>query len=205
MVVEIAIDSGQNIRGIQITYNGNVKIHDKTPDGFYIAVGKRKIVIFPLGDGALSDLFEYEGNFKIIKLIVSDDSGEKVSTNITKVMDYSELLGVSESITTNSEDLKETYTSKKKVKKSSVIGSNIIDNQHTSKFETLYLADGNVYEGNLHIHLDGSIMTGEKHSETAEDLYFKRNKMLISNRIFARQKPVEPRKRIRKIKTRSNY
>ena len=138
-------------------------------------------------------------------IIVSDDSGEKVSTNITKVMDYSELLGVSESITTNSEDLKETYTSKKKVKKSSVIGSNIIDNQHTSKFETLYLADGNVYEGNLHIHLDGSIMTGEKHSETAEDLYFKRNKMLISNRIFARQKPVEPRKRIRKIKTRSNY
>jgi len=196
---------GSGIRGVQITYEGKVKIHDKTPDGFYIVTGKNKIVIFPLVRGHLSNLFEYEGSFKILRVIASDNNGQKISTIVKKVMDYSELLGDSESITTNSEDLKEGYVSKKKVNKTRVVGKNIIENQNTSKFETLYLPDGSVYEGNVHIHFDGSIMVGATHSKDAEELYFKREQTLVSNRVFTRQKPKKPKKRIRTTTTGGGY
>ena len=55
-------------RGVEIRYRGAIEIEDKTSDSFAIAHQNNGILIFPLGEGALNDLFDYTGEFKITDL-----------------------------------------------------------------------------------------------------------------------------------------
>ena len=161
-------------RGVEIRYRGAIEIEDKTSDAFVITQQNNGILIFPIGEGTLNDLFDYVGEFKILSVIVADNNGEKVPTTIHRVMDYTELLNTkSEDMTTKSEDLSATYVSGRKVAKTSLNQPNI-NNQHTSTFDgELYLQDGTKYDGYFHVHLaDGSAMTGSKHTEESQDLYY---------------------------------
>ena len=65
-----------NVRGVEIRFQGIVKIIDKTPDSFRIIAGKNKIVVFPIGTGTLSDLFQYRGNFKVVSIKAVDNNGD---------------------------------------------------------------------------------------------------------------------------------
>ena len=184
---ECSIEGG-DIRAIQIHYKGSIKIIDKTPEGFHIETRNGKILIFPLvKDKTLNDLFEYEGEFRILGIIVSNSAGEKITTSIKKVMDYAELLGNSEDITINSEKLSSGYKTIKRSNKIFHARSNNIKDQHTSNFRSLYLEDGERYKGKIHIHFDGSIMTGGVHSKDSNDLFFKVRGKLVSNRKFIRR------------------
>ena len=166
-------------RGVQIRYRGAIEIEDKTSDSFVIAQQNNGIMIFPIGDGVLNDLFDYTGELKIISVMVADNNGDKVPTTIHRVMDYSELLNTnSEDMTTKSEDLSSTYVSGSKVAKTTLKQPNL-NNQHTSTNNAeLYLSDGTKYEGgSFHIHLaDNTAMTGKEHTEESQDLYYSTGK-----------------------------
>ena len=172
------IEGSDNIRGVEIRYRGAIEIDDKTSDSFVITQQKNGIMVFPIGKGTLNDLFDYTGEFKIISVIVADINGEKVSTSINRVMDYTELLNTNaEDMTTKSEDLSVTYVSGSKVVKTLLKQPNL-KNHHTSNYNTeLYLQDGTKYDGYYHIHLvDGAAMTGREHTEDSQDLYFNNGK-----------------------------
>ena len=169
---------GSNIRGVEIRYRGTIEIDSKAGDNFTIAHQNNGILIFPIGEGFLNDLFDYQGEFRILSVIVADNNAEKVPTTIHRVMDYTELLNTkSEDMTTKSEDLSSTYVSGKKVSKTS-LKQPYIENQHTSTHDgELYFSDGTLYQGSFHIHLDdNSAMTGSEHTEESQDLYYHHGK-----------------------------
>ena len=169
---------GSDIMGVQIRYRGAIEINDKTSNAFSISHHKNGIMVFPMSRGTLNELFSYNGEFRILSVIVADSNAQKVPTTIHRVMDYTELLNTNaEDMTTISEDLSATYTYGRKVAKTSLKQPNI-NNQHTSKQNTeLYLEDKTLYEGYFHIHLsDNAAMTGKEHSEDSQDLYFNNGK-----------------------------
>jgi len=172
------IEGSDIIRGVEIRYRGAIEIEDKTSDSFVIAHQNNGIIIFPLGEGTLNDLFDYTGEFKILSVIVADNNAERVPTTIHRVMDYTELLNTkSEDMTTNSEDLSSTHVSGRKVAKTT-LNQPYINNLNTSKHDgELYLQDGIKYDGYFHIHLaDNAAMTGSEHTEDSQDLYYSNGK-----------------------------
>ena len=165
---------GSDIRGVEIRYRGAIKIDDKTSDAFVINHQKNGIMIFPIGEGVLNELFSYTGEFRILSVIVADTDAKKVHTSIHRVMDYTELLTTNaEDMTTKSEDLSATHVSGYKVAKTSLKQPNL-NNQHTSNQNgELYLEGGTLYDGDFHIHLaDNAAMTGKEHNEDSQDLYY---------------------------------
>ena len=186
-----SISSNEDIRGLEIRYKGVVSIIDKTPEGFTILVNKNKILIFPLGEGNLTELFDYQGEFRVISVLVADKDGKQVPTSIKRVMDYAELLDTkAEDMTTNSEKLNATYRYANKVKKTS-IDVKIIPNLNTNNYRlTLFKEDGSEYTGKFHIHkADKRVMTGEKHSEASEELFYKKQGSEELSDIKVRQEP----------------
>ena len=169
---------GSDIRGVQIRYKGAIEIEDKTSDSFAISHQDNGIIIFPIGEGTLNELFDYTGEFKITSVIVGDINGKKVSTTIHRVMDYTELLNTkAEDMTTKIEDLSATHVSGRKVAKT-VLKQPNINNRHTSKHNgELLLQDGTLYSGYFHVHLsDSGAMTGREHTEDSQDLYYSHGK-----------------------------
>ena len=169
---------GSNIRGVEIRYRGAIEIKDKTSDAFVIGHQNNGILIFPLGEGFLNELFSYVGEFKIISVIVADENAERVSTSVIRVMDYTELLtGNTEDMTVKSEDMSATYIHGRKIIKT-VLRQPYIENLHTPGHKSiLYLENGNQYDGYYHIHLeDSAAMTGNTHTATSQDLYYKQIK-----------------------------
>ncbi len=164
---------GTNIRGVQIKYRGSITIEDKTSPSFAIAHKNNGIMVFPIGEGYLNELFDYEGEFKILSVIVGDNNAKRVSTNIKRVMDYSELLNSNaEDMTNLSEELSAGYTHGTKPSTSSS-NQKIIPNLSTADNMKLYYADGTPFHGSFHIHLeDNGGMTGATHTEDSQDLYY---------------------------------
>ena len=184
-----SISSNEDIRGIEIHYAGVVSITDKTPEGFNIIISNKKIIIFPLGEGNLTELFDCQGEFKVIRILVADKDGNQVPTSIKRVMDYAELLDTkAEDMTTNSEKLNATYKYANKVKKTSV-NTKIISNLNTNNYTlTLFKEDGSEYTGKFHIHkADNRIMSGEKLSEASEELFYKKQGLEELSDIKVRQ------------------
>ena len=173
-----SIEGSGGVRGVEIRYRGAIEIDDKTSDSFVIAHQNNGIIVFPIGEGTLNDLFDYKGEFKIISVIVADNNGQKISTTIHRVMDYAELLNTNaEDMTTNSEDLSATHTYNRKVAKTRLKQANL-NNQNTSGYSVdLYLKDGTLYNGFFHIHLsDNAAMTGKEHTEDSQELYLSTGK-----------------------------
>ena len=201
---------GSDIRGVEIRYRGAIEIEDKTSDSFVITHQNNGIIIFPIGEGNLNDLFDYTGEFKILSVIVADNNAEKVSTTIHRVMDYTELLNTnSEDMTTKSEDLSATYVSGRKVSKTLLKQPNWENLNTSTHGGELYLQDGTKYDGYFHIHLtDNAAMTGNEHTEESQDLYYAtgkptRNMGLPYGVIEQRkQRKIQARKGLRKNRRR---
>ena len=160
-------------RGVEIRYRGAIVIEDKTSDSFAIAHQNNGILIFPIGEGTLNDLFDYTGELKIISVIVADNNGEKAPTTIHRVMDYTELLNTnSEDMTTKSEDLSSTHVSGRRVAKT-ILKQPYWENLHTSTHGgELYLKNGSLYHGAFKIDLaEGGSIT-----DSGEELFYKNGK-----------------------------
>ena len=175
---EVTIE-GSEIRGVQIGYNGSIKVEKTAGDNFALNHKNKGILVFPIGEGYLKELFKYRGTLKITSVIVADKNGESVPCGIKRVMDYSELIdSTAETMTTNAEDLSSGYNSTNKINET----PQFIENMNTGD-ESLhigvryYLEDGSLYEGDYHIHLnDSACMTGSVHDKNSQDLYFKQVK-----------------------------
>ena len=165
---------GAEIRGVEIRYRGAVEIEKTANDNFAISHQNNGIIIFPINEGYLTDLFSYEGELKILSVIAADNNAESVTTAIKKVMDYAELISSNaEDMTIKSENLSAGFIHGKTVGRTS-IKQKTINNQHTDKYGSFYLQDGIEYAGYFHIHLkDNSAMTGREHGEDSQDLYIK--------------------------------
>jgi len=198
---------GSEVRGVQITYSGNVELEKRANDNFVIINNSSRIMIFPIGEGVLTDLFIYKGSLKVTSIIVAGNIGERVSCTVKRVMDYSELIeSKSEDMTTMSENLNSTYN--KSVRKLNRYDGIVMDQDSDGD---LYLKDGTKYYGKYHIHVQdfNNCMTGCKHTEESQDLYFKQidDSGLVINKLIPTKNPSSTlpalgleRKRIRKVK-----
>ena len=74
--------NGSGIRAVEIAYTGKVELTDITDDSFNTVMSNTKIVIFPVAEGHLEDLFEYEGNLRIKYARVLNDSYELIQPSI---------------------------------------------------------------------------------------------------------------------------
>ena len=138
-------------------------------------VNKRQILIFPVGEGFLDELFFYKGQLIIKSVMAINDDGLQANCAIKKVMDYSEL------ITTNAEDMDTVsqfmntdYISSNPISNEDSNNSTLIKNLHTTIGYFLEENPDSYYVGPYHIHLkDSAVMTGSTHTEGSKDLYTK--------------------------------
>jgi len=168
--------SGGGARYVTILYSGSIIIDDKAPDKYEILANSNKIRIFPTLNvkTELSELFEYVGEFKIIKVIISDSSGIQMDHTIKKVVDISEFIfSNTEDMTILSENMNAKFTYKRKVSKTA-LKQTTINNWNTSDGgKDLYLDNRQSYTGPIHIHKSNMrIMTGATHNENSKNLYY---------------------------------
>jgi len=168
--------SGSGARYVTILYSGSIIIDDKAPDKYEILANSNKIRIFPTLNvkTELSELFEYVGEFKIIKVIISDSSGIQMDHTIKKVVDISEFIfSNTEDMTILSENMNAKFTYKRKVSKTA-LKQTTINNWNTSDGgKDLYLDNRQSYTGPIHIHKSNMrIMTGATHNENSKNLYY---------------------------------
>ena len=192
------------VRGVHIKYKGAIEIDDKTSDSFVIVHQNNGIMIFPIGKGTLGELFEYVGEFKVTSVQSANEQGEKESTTIHRVMDYSELLtGNSEDMTTKSEDLSSMHLSGVVVSKTTLKRKNLNNLNTSDNSLELYYKDGTQYNGSFHIHLsDNSAMTGMKHTGDSEKLYYMSVGKLIPTKNTSLIPPATKERDLRAIKKR---
>ena len=120
----------------------------------------------------LVDLFEYTGELKIISVMAANKNAEEVPTTVHKVMDYSELLGNSEDITTKSEDLNQSNVSGRKVAKTA-LKQQYLENLSTSNGDyDLFFKNGKEYNGSFRVNL----LNNEATTMQGESLFFKGSK-----------------------------
>ena len=160
-----------NVSSITIVYRGAIAINTKFPDGYTIKAGYNKLIIEPfLNPQSLSDLFSYLGWLKINSATATNIDGNEEYITIKRYMDYSELLtSNAEDLTVKSEDLKVTYLHGRTFRRTSVV-KKVIENLNTSTLEKDLYLDNEPYTGNYHLHIDGTAMSGIKHTEHSQIL-----------------------------------
>tara|TARA_Y100000310_G_scaffold343457_1_gene451166 strand:+ start:2028 stop:2684 length:657 start_codon:yes stop_codon:yes gene_type:complete len=183
---------GEEIRGIEIRYKGAIRMKKTCNNSFVIGHHVRLILIFPIGYGFLSNLFEYTGEFKILSVVVADNNGEKVPCGIKKMVDYPELIDSNfEDMTLNVEEMNagEQYGAKAK---KTLVDINIAENLHTGTQNVkLYKRDGTLYNGSFHIHINPTKpMTGATHTKDSEKLF--------TSKVGDKVEPKKTRKRTRR-------
>ena len=111
-----------DLKIITIIYRGSINIKDKTTNGYNILSKNNKLMIFPIGQAlSLSELFSYEGEFKIVGVRALDMNNDRVYVTVKRVMDYSELMDSnSEDLTTVSEKLNAGYVYGNRVSKTTI-------------------------------------------------------------------------------------
>lgn len=183
---------GSQIIGVQIKYKGAASIIDKTSSSFVYMTGNNQVLIFPnpqnyIEGSYLGDLLEYTGDFTILSVIVVNKDIQRLPCSIKMAMDYSELLGVSEDLTINSENMGSVNRYKNSDKR--FVPKQVVNNLHTSKHNgVLFLSSGEEYLGDFHIHLEtGVAMTGKEHTEESQNLYLKVKNRLKSTNLKRRK------------------
>ena len=116
-------------RAIQIEYKGAVRMTDKTSNNFVFHLNSHRIIIYPLGQGLLANLFDYVGKFRVISAKAVDTNAEFLPITIEAQTDYAELsLTNPEDSTINIEDLNSTYISANLINRTILLSEK--DNQH---------------------------------------------------------------------------
>ena len=161
---------------LQINYKGAVHITDKTQESHIVVASNKKILIVPVAQAdALTNLFDYVGEIKILSVKGVTSDNKLVSVTPIKQIHHPEYMeSNAEDMTLLSEEMNADYIYRQRVNKTKVI-NNILKNQQ-SKGE-YYLQDGSSYIGAYHIHIEtGNAMTGGDHSKDSQDLYIKKIK-----------------------------
>ena len=164
--------NGSGIRAVEIAYTGKVELTDITDDSFNTVMSNTKIVIFPVAEGHLEDLFEYEGNLRIKYARVLNDSYELIQPSIVINNNVSEFFNTNaESITIKAENTVGFKYGKKVI--NSTIKKHIKENLHTSTSNIALFLGADKYEGYYHTHNDNTYMTGAIHTKDSKILDIK--------------------------------
>ena len=160
-----------NVSSLSINYTGNIIIDSKLPDGYVVIIEKRILNINPfLKPQNLNELFAYIGELRINSVRANDSEGERVPTTATRVMDYAELLSTkSEDLTVKSEDLSATHVHGRTFTKTRLLPK-VIENLQTSIIDKTLFLNNEEYIGSFHLHNDGTIMSGLKHTKDSQVL-----------------------------------
>ena len=110
--------SVDSCRAIQIEYRGAIQMTDKTSHNFVIHLNSHRIIIYPLGQGLLTDLFDYVGEFKVVSVKAVDSNAEFLPITIDAQTDFTETSSTNpEDSTINIEDIDSTYIVGEKIGK----------------------------------------------------------------------------------------
>ena len=165
-----------NIITLQIIYNGAIHITNKTQESHMIVASNKKIIMLPVARMvALTDLFDYVGELKIVSAKGVTPDNKPVSVTPVRQLHHPEYMNSNaEDMTLLSEEMNADYIYRHRVKKTKV-DNNVIKNQQSKG--NFYLQDGLPYIGAYHIHTEtGKAMTGGVHTEDSQDLYIKKIK-----------------------------
>ena len=151
-----------------------LEIEDVSPYEYCLQIVNSNIIVFKFreGNAKLKELFKYQGDMVVVRSHVVAVDGIQATCSLNKVMDYSELLGKAEDITTNSEHLSGGSRYGKQVDKMKLINP-IIPDLKTIEGQ-YFLENGAPYNGMHHVHQDtGHRMSGSDHTKDSQYLYFK--------------------------------
>ena len=172
-------------QGFELKYKGTITITN-SPDNLFISANKKKIVGVMLdGSDMPSELFNYEGELRILSCKVVQGNQLNRSRIILQGVDYWEL---------DSEKWEDdnslwgtrngTYLvgRKQRYNKHNIVVNNNIKTQFDGQYT---YGDGTPVPANelIHIHADGVAMTGGVHTEDSVQIYAPKTDMKRLNRI----------------------
>ena len=185
-----------DVIAIDIWYKGAIKIIDKTPKDYYISHNETRMLIFPTREAvALDELFNYIGNLTIQSAMGANSNFDAVNLKIRESAHYSELINSNaEDLTVKSEDLNIGRTHGGVIKQT-INSNNIIKRLNTTdEGVVLYNKFGKPYDGDFHVHLNGTIMSLGEHSGRSQPLFIKK--------LRVEERRPDPKGRVRKRKKR---
>lgn len=186
---ECTVESDDFIVGVEIDYRGSISAQC-TAKNYQFLIHNNKILIFPnaLNAARLNNLFTYHGEFKILQVNLVNSNHQEINAIIKPILDYSDMLGESETLTKVSEKLNSTFSFQNK-KPKNLNPENILANQHTDKNSLELYLNKRPYNGSYHVHLlKGTIMTGSTHSKDSQILHYRDKK---ANKIIKKIKGIK--------------
>ena len=162
-----------NAQGFELRYKGAIRI-TSSPDNLFLSANKNKIIGVMLdGTDMPSELFNYEGEFKVLSCKVAKDNTSQREKITLQGVDYWELdreKWEDDGSLWGTRDGTYLVGSKQRFNKHSVVVNNNIRTQYEGQYE---YSDGTPVPANMliHIHADGVAMTGGVHTEDSVQIY----------------------------------
>ena len=81
-----SLEADVGVMGIQLKFEGKAEITPQLPEGWILQGNNNTIIIFTLQSNPIQNqtLFSYVGSMEIVKAIISNDKGERLSERITR-------------------------------------------------------------------------------------------------------------------------
>jgi hypothetical protein len=81
-----SLEADVGVMGIQLKFKGTAQITPELPKGWILQGNNNTIIIFTLQSNPIQNqtLFSYVGSMEIVKAIISNDKGERLSERITR-------------------------------------------------------------------------------------------------------------------------
>ena len=162
-----------NAQGFELRYKGAIRI-TSSPDNLFLSANKNKIIGVMLdGTDMPVELFNYEGEFKVLSCKVAKDNTSQREKITLQGVDYWELdreKWEDDGSLWGTRDGTYLVGSKQRFNKHSVVVNNNIRTQYEGQYE---YSDGTPVPANMliHIHADGVAMTGGVHTEDSVQIY----------------------------------
>tara|TARA_Y100001963_G_C6747534_1_gene432405 strand:- start:24 stop:617 length:594 start_codon:yes stop_codon:yes gene_type:complete len=178
---KVYLECDGNPLAIKISYEGIFNAKSLLPNGFIIQEKNQTIIILRLVNEEFPEaLFEYSGRFRIKRADLYDRTNRITALSVEKTHRFyrvQDKWGELNSFWDEYSDDYSYYDSSVRFS-SRKRNTDIVTNNLESKSGKLFLKDGTPYYGGVHLHSNGTFMTGGEHSEDSQKLYRKKKKFI---------------------------
>ena len=170
--IGVDLYGADNITVITFHYQGKFEWVSVLPNGWITCGTSSSIFCFGQQSGDISGIMDYNGKIDILSASMFNKYNERYDVNIVK--EEGSYFDTSNIIPEKEGSLYEDYPSgdatitKNRYKSVSLVTNNL--NARQGQF---CYSDGSGYIGKYHMHLNGTIMSGESHTASSEILYTK--------------------------------
>ena len=170
--IGVDLYGADNITVITFHYQGKFEGVSVLPNGWITCGTSSSIFCFGQQSGDISGIMDYNGKIDILSASMFNKYNERYDVNIVK--EEGSYFDTSNIIPEKEGSLYEDYPSgdatitKNRYKSVSLVTNNL--NARQGQF---CYSDGSGYIGKYHMHLNGTIMSGESHTASSEILYTK--------------------------------